>query len=203
MDQVLTHAPFILLLVALVVAGLGVPLPEDIVLLTAGALAHGRALPLPLVVVLCGAGVLAGDVLLFTTARRLGAAAYERGWMARLLPKHRRERLEGLFARHGAAVVFVARHVAGLRAPTFAMAGINAMPYRTFVFWDSLGICISVPVMVLLGHGFADHLDRVRAGIAHVEHWVLALASVALAIYAAVSGIRRLARQGADPKGGS
>ena len=197
MAHLLDHAPLLLLLAALVVAGLGVPFPEDIVLLTAGALAHGGGLPLPVVMLLCAAGVLAGDLLLFTTARRAGAAAYERGFLARLLPAPRRKRLEQLFAQRGAAVVFIARHIAGLRAPTFAMAGIHRMPMRVFVLWDGLGICISVPLMVYLGHAFADHLGRLRAGIAHVEHWALAIAGVGLALYAAVSGVRRLIR---DPE---
>jgi membrane protein DedA with SNARE-associated domain len=196
LPQWLHHAPLAVLLAALVVAGLGVPIPEDVVLLTAGALAQGSSWDLVGVTLLCAGGVLAGDSLLFLNARRLGREGTN-GWLGRLLPEARRQRLTALFARRGAAVVFVARHVAGLRAPVFALAGINGMPLRTFLFWDALGACVSVPVMVLLGHAFADHLDRVRAGAAHIEHWLLAAAGLALAVYGLVSWLRGFASGGA------
>jgi len=189
---ILAHAPLPLLVLALVVGGLGVPLPEDVVLLTAGALAHASKPGWPVVVPVCIGGVLLGDTLLFLAARRTGTTAYERGWLARLLPGPRRAKLERLFARYGGALVVVARHVAGLRAPVFALASIHGMPLRRFLLWDGLGACVSVPLMVLLGYAFANHLERVRMGVARLEHWVLALAGIALAAYAIGSGLRRL-----------
>ena len=57
---------------------------------------------------------------------------------------------EGL-ERHGAAVIFMARHVAGVRAAVFAVAGIHGMRLPRFVLWDALGACISVPLMTSLG----------------------------------------------------
>lgn len=190
----LLHVPLVLLMAALILAGVGLPVPEDLVPLSVGATAHGARYELPAVIGLCWFSVLAGDTLLFSMARRAGAAKSSRGFIARLLPEPRRARLEQLFARRGAVVVFAARHVAGLRAPVFALAGVNGMPLATFLFWDALGACISVPVVVLLGHAFADHIDRVRAGVAHVEHWAVATVGVALAVYAIVTGLRRLRR---------
>ena len=35
----------------------------------------------------------------------------------------RREQVEEMFARYGNVIVFMGRHMAGLRAPIFAMAG--------------------------------------------------------------------------------
>jgi membrane protein DedA with SNARE-associated domain len=77
----------------------------------------------------------------------------------------------------------------------FATAGMNRMRLGTFLLWDGLGACISVPVMVTLGYAFSDHVDRVRAGVAHVEHWALATLAVALAVYALASGGRRILRR--------
>ena len=40
----------------------------------------------------------------------------------------RREKVEEKFARYGNVIVFMGRHMAGLRAPIFAMAGMHDMP---------------------------------------------------------------------------
>jgi len=190
----LADAPLGLLMMALIVAGLGVPLPEDIVLLLAGALAHRGPTPLPVTIACCAVGVLLGDILLFSSARRLGTAALERGLFARLLPPKRRSRIEAMFERRGSVVIFVARHIAGLRAPVFAMAGIHRMPLRRFVLWDSLGILVSVPLMVTLGYLFSEHLDEVERGVGNVEHWAVVGAVVIFLIYVLSVGMRRARR---------
>jgi membrane protein DedA with SNARE-associated domain len=90
-----------------------------------------------------------------------------------LLPPERSARIEALYQRRGGWIVFLARHVAGLRAATFVMAGVHRMRPRTFIAWDGLAACVSVPLMVGLGYAGALHLDRVRADIALVERYVL------------------------------
>lgn len=194
----LSHASLGLIFVGLVGAGLGVPLPEDLALLAAGALAHRTPLPLALVVAVCAAGVLLGDVVLFLGARRLGQAAFERPLFRRLLPPARRARLEVLFAKRGAALVFFARHLAGIRAPVFALAGIQGMPLARFVTFDVLGLCISAPVMVGLGYVFSSHLDELRAGVVRMEHAVVGAAVLGLCGYVLVVATRRL-RAGRRP----
>ncbi len=177
-----THGSLALIFVWLALGGLGLPLPEDVALLAAGALVyHGEISPWlagPVVFV----GVLCGDAALFLLARRLGTAAYDRPRVKRILPPERRARIEDLYRRHGGKLVFIARHVMGLRAAVFAFAGINRMPLRTFLFWDGLAACITVPATVLLGYAGALHIDRVHQDVKRVEHWiVLALVVVVVA----------------------
>ena len=188
---ILSRGSLLLLLVGLILAGLGFPFPEDLILLLAGGLARASGLPLPLVVALCGIGVLSGDVILFSTARRLGPAALERPSIRWLLPPERKTKLEKMFERRGGAVVFGARHVAGLRAPVFALAGMNGMSLRRFLSWDALGAMISVPVVTTLGFFFSDHVARIWHGVAHVEHWAGALAAIGLVIYVTSIYLRR------------
>ena len=192
----LAHASLGLLFGGLVMTGLGVPLPEDILLLLAGSLSHRSSLSPLLVVPVCMLGVLLGDLLLFTSARRLGESALERPLFRRLLPPEVRQRVEALMSKRGPVIIFVARHIAGLRAPVFALAGMHRMPLGRFLLWDALGMLISVPVTVSLGYFFSQHLDRVRAGMASVEHWVLGGVVLALIAYALTVGVRRARRRG-------
>ena len=68
--------------------------------------------------------------------------------------------------------MFFARHVAGVRGATFAMAGISGMRPARFLAWDAAAACLSVPLMVAVGYYGATHVALMRAGVAHVEHYV-------------------------------
>ena len=54
------------------------------------------------------------------------------------------------------------RHMAGLRAPMFAMAGMHNMPISKFWLWDGLGLCVSAPVVIGIGWWLADKLDEAQ-----------------------------------------
>jgi membrane protein DedA with SNARE-associated domain len=163
----------------LLIGGIGVPLPEDAALLAAGVLIERGAVNPFVAVAVVLAGVLVGDGMLFFAARRLGPRAYERKLFQRVLPPERRARIERAYERYGGRLVFIARHVAGLRAAVFAMAGIHGMTPRRFFFWDAAAACISIPFVISLGYFGARHIDRMRHGIALVHHYILLVVALA------------------------
>lgn len=191
LDALLTHGSLALFFVALFATGFGVPLPEDVVLLSAGALAHRGIVPLVPTILVCMAGILAGDLVLFSTARRLGPRALERPLFRRILPPARRERLSRFVETRGGAAVFVARHVAGFRAPVFALAGMHGMPLARFLLWDALGLCISAPAVLALGWWSSAHVDLARRGLARAEHWVLIVLAIGVLAYSVFAAVRR------------
>jgi len=191
-NELLLHGSILLVLVWLIIGGMGVPLPEDIALLTAGVLAHRGAVPPVLALVLPYAGVIGGDAILFFAARRLGPAAYERRIFRRLLPPARRASIESAYDRYGGRLVFLARHLAGLRAAVFALAGIHGMSPRRFFMWDGLAALVSVPLVVGLGYFGSEHVDEVRAGIATVQHYALLGLGIAIVAGLTWMGARRL-----------
>ncbi|HVK89348.1 MAG TPA: DedA family protein [Kofleriaceae bacterium] len=193
MDDATLHGSLVFVFAWLALGGLGAPLPEDAALLTTGVLIqHGTVRPeiaLPVVLV----GVLVGDAGLFFAARKLGRHAYDRKTFQRILPPARRARLEDAYRRYGGRMVFFARHVGGLRAAAFAMAGISGMRPTRFFFWDGLAACLSVPLMVAIGFYGATHVQRMRAGVATTEHYIAfaaTLVAVVLLIWHHVRSLR-------------
>jgi membrane protein DedA with SNARE-associated domain len=182
LGYLLRHGSYALLFAALVAGGMGLPLPEDIVLLTGGALAHLGVVRLPLVIAVCMAGVLSGDLLLFHTARKLGPKVYEQRWIRKLLTAERRERITRLYARYGGRVIFFGRYMSVMRVLVFAMAAVQGMRTRTFLLWDALALSLSAPLLVGLGYVFARSIDRVAAGFGHVEHLLAIVVVGALAL---------------------
>lgn len=210
LDLLLEHGSYLLMLVTLLVAGLGVPIPEDIVLISGGVLLQREVTGLWQTAITLTAGVIIGDLAIFLTGRKLGPAAYRLPWFARLLPPHRRERLERLFDRYGGLMVFMARHVVGLRAPMFALAGLHGMRIGTFLFFDLLAFAISGPFFVWLGYFFSERLEVLLQGVADAKLIVLAVAAgvvgIALLQWGAKTAWRRWRRakraaQGATDEG--
>jgi membrane protein DedA with SNARE-associated domain len=189
----LTHGSYALLFAALVAGGLGLPLPEDIVLLTGGALAHLGVVRLPLVIGVCMAGVLCGDLLLFHTARKLGPRVYEQRWIRSLLTPERRARISGLYERYGGRVIFFGRYMSVMRVLVFAMAAVQGMRTRTFLLWDALALSLSAPLLVGIGYLFARSIDRVAAGFGHAEHLlaIVVVGAFALALLVRMVRARR------------
>jgi membrane protein DedA with SNARE-associated domain len=177
----------------LVIGGLGLPVPEDAALLAAGVLVHRGAVDPWLAVLVAFAGVMGGDAMLFLFARRLGPRAYDKKVIRRVLPPERRARIERAYEKYGGRLVFFARHVAGLRAAVFAMAGIHGMRPARFLAWDALAACISIPVMIGLGYVGSTHVDLVREGLADAHHYALlalALAGIGYLTWRHVSRLR-------------
>ncbi|HTL38994.1 MAG TPA: DedA family protein, partial [Kofleriaceae bacterium] len=178
--DLLLHGSILLVFAWLAIGSLGAPLPEDAALLAAGVLVQrGAVHPLVAIVVVL-VGVLGGDAVLFFLGRRLGPAAYQRKIIKKALPPHRREKIERAYEKYGGRLVFIARHVAGLRAAVFAMAGIHGMRPRRFLAWDLAAACISIPFVMGLGYFGAAHVDRMRAGIAEARHYLLLVVAIAV-----------------------
>lgn len=186
MQGFIESGSYLALFLALLGGGVGAPIPEDLVLLTAGALSHQGVTRWWLAGAVCFVGVIGGDTLLYFVARKLGNAALEHRRFRKLLPPERRRKLEHLFDTKGPWVIAVARFIPGVRAPTFALAGIDRYPFKKFLFWDALALCVSGPLTFGLGYLFAGQLEEISGKLDAVKNVLLILLVVAFAIWASV-----------------
>lgn len=172
----LTHFGYLAIAGLLVAGGVGVPVPEELVQLSAGYLARRGIIAFAPALACAYLGIVTGDVLLFRLAKRTGGAILSRPSVARVLTPARRARLERHFARHGFLTILVARHLSGLRVAAFALAGASGqVATRTFVLADALSALISVPLVVSLGYLFAARLEDVKRRVHEVELVLLAV----------------------------
>jgi membrane protein DedA with SNARE-associated domain len=147
----------------LVACGMGVPLPEDISLITGGFLAYKGAVELWPMIAVGFAGILCGDSLIYLAGRRVGDRVERgKGFFARIVTPEKRARVEGLFARHGQKIVMLARFLPGVRAVTYFTAGSARMSYLRFIMFDGLAALASAPLITYLGFRFGAELDLVK-----------------------------------------
>ncbi|MHC4249981.1 MAG: DedA family protein [Planctomycetota bacterium] len=185
LGYLIDNPSYLLVLGGLVAAGLGVPITEDVYILASGVLAERGAVSPPAIFGVCVFGVIVGDILIFTIARRLGRAAYDRPLFARLMPPERRERVESLIDRRGGLIVFGARFVAGVRMPVFAIAAVHGMGFVRFLAWDLAALVFSAPLVFGLGYFFSGEVAAVAAGLGSARNWILigALSVVAVVMF--------------------
>jgi membrane protein DedA with SNARE-associated domain len=189
--------PFFMLLLC----GLGLPVPEDIVLVAAGALGHmdGRSW-----LEVCGlmyAGVMAGDSIIFLAGRFLGQRLLAARWFQRYLSTGKQAKVEAQFERFGSMVLFVGRFLPGLRAPIFFTAGSLRVRYWKFLLFDGLAALISVPFFVWLGHwlwgNFQDDIAQLDNALKQTHSYSLLVAALGGAVLLLVILVQARRRQAA------
>lgn len=123
------------------VESMGIPLPGEIVLVSAALLAATGAVGPEWVAAAAATGAIVGDSIGYAVGRRGGRPLLER--LGRRFPKHlcpaHLARAELSFARHGVWAVFFGRFVALLRILAGPLAGALRVPYRRFLVANAAG----------------------------------------------------------------
>ena len=164
----------------------GLPVPGETVLLFASFLAYSEhRLSLPIVIV-CGiVACTLGDNLGYLIGARGGRPLLERHRRFFHIKKHTLERGERLFRRYGAATIFFARFIFGMRVFAGPMAGVLRMPWRRFLLFNFLGACVWVTVIACVGYAFGSQWERLLGLLNHFNLVVFVLAVlIAIALWA-------------------
>jgi membrane protein DedA with SNARE-associated domain len=186
--------PYLTVFAVLIAASLGLPLPEDIPLLTGGYLCHLGKAKLAIMIAVGLTGVLTGDIMLFTLGRRLGHHVVEHRLFRRLVNPSRLLAAERMFAHHGVKIIFVGRFLPGLRPMIFMAAGVLKVRPLVFIAVNGAAACISVPTLVILGNVFGGSLDHVKHEVRVVSHTLALVAIVAAVIIGGIWLHRRQKR---------
>src|SRR5262249_7807647 len=89
-----------------------------------------------------------------------GPSLLENRWLRSLVTPDRWRRIEGHFERHGLLTVVVARHLPGVRAACFAVAGATGMRTRHFAIADALSAAATIPLVGVLAALFSERMAR-------------------------------------------
>jgi membrane protein DedA with SNARE-associated domain len=183
------------LLLLLLLASLGLPIPEEIPIVTAGILSHQQVMRWWLAVSTCIVGVLAGDLILYGAGRHWGERVLEQRLLGRLLNRARLDQIEASYRRRGVLIVFLSRNVMGLRAAAFIAAGVVGVPLRKFLAADGAAIAYGVPLNFGIAYFFASHLKAVFEEVHRIERWIALVALIAGACWIYSAFRRRAERE--------
>ena len=153
-------------LFVLIICGFGVPIPEDITLVSGGVISGLGYANVHIMLVVSLLGVLLGDSTMYWLGRIYGTRILRFRPMRKVLTLQRLKMVREKFDQYGNRVLFVARFLPGLRAPIYMVAGITRrVSFTRFVLLDFCAAIISVPIWVYLGDFGASNLDWLHAQI--------------------------------------
>ncbi len=174
--------PYPGLFITLVLGSLGLPVPEDVVLLLCGFLITKQlAAPVPAVLV-AYSGVIASDFIIYSFGRKYGRFIVTHRRFRKILSPERLAFFEEKFRKSGVFFIFFGRYLWGLRAQVFLTAGILGVSPRKFIMTDACAALITVPLMITLGYMGGRQLESFDSSAFPTEYIGIALAVAAVAV---------------------
>jgi membrane protein DedA with SNARE-associated domain len=156
----------------------GFVLPGETAVVLGGVLAslhHVSLARMLMLVVICA---ILGDSVGYEVGRRFGPV------LLRHVPKRTRratEECRKFLERRGGPAVFLGRFTALFRAVIPGAAGLSAMRYRTFLFWNALGGLCWGTVFMLAGYLAGRSYERVISAAGTASALIIVLVAVTIA----------------------
>jgi membrane protein DedA with SNARE-associated domain len=160
------------------------PLPSEVILPLAGFTASRGEFTIAEALLWTTLGSLVGAVALYWIGALFGRQRMRAVAVHMPLVKVEDiDRAEEWFARHGAAAVFLGRMVPVFRSFISIPAGIERMPFATFVLLTTAGSAIWNTVFVLAGYQLGEQWYRVELYVGTFQTAVVAAVVLALGYF--------------------
>src|SRR4030043_776624 len=164
------HFPYLTLFVLLVLGGMGLPFPEDATLLLSGFLIAQEVIkPLPaFLVVYCG--LLLTDFFLYLIGKKYGRKVVEHKRFHKIISPEKISKIEEIFRKWGSLLIFFGRHILGLRAQIFVVAGVMRMAPIKFLIADAISALFTIGIWGGIGYLGGNSLQVLKKDITRIEH---------------------------------
>ena len=151
----------------LVIAGVGLHLPEDLIVIPAGWEMASGQFPIFWTILAAYLGVTGGDTLWFFVCRRFGGRLVGTHWFRKHAHPKRILQVKHLYDRHGVWVLLASRFIPGSRTVGVAVGGLVRLSWGVFLLVELSTAVLSVGFQ--LGLGYAAQRGLSTSG---PLHWV-------------------------------
>jgi membrane protein DedA with SNARE-associated domain len=177
------HFPYIGIFALLVLGDIGFPFPEDTTLLLSGFLIAQEVIrPLPTVLVVYS-GLLLTDFSLYWIGKKYGNKVVEHKRFRKIISSERLLKIEEKFKKWGVLIVFFGRHLWGIRAQIFLVAGAMRMPTTKFLLADAASAIITVTIMVGIGYWGGNSIQVLKKDATRIGHYAIAVFLICLGVW--------------------
>lgn len=159
--QYAEHFTYVATFVLLLLCGLGLPVPEEVLLVISGYIAYKGLTSVYLTGPVDFIGVMGGDLILFYIGRGWAKGVKGHSIIRRFIGDAGLDKVEHLYSRHGTKAIFIARFISGLRLAVFLSAGIMGTRRSRFIITDALAGLLDIPVWISAGYFLGSDIDRV------------------------------------------
>ena len=186
-------------------SGFGLPIPEEITIVSVGILSYMGANPDHFPPPYPGAPVVGGyeaaiftmlsicmaDGIVFWIGRIYGRRLMVHPRFVKIFKPEVMERIQRWTAKYGPYATFIFRFTPGIRFPAHMALGMSPLPAWKFFAIDGMAAMISVPTQVLLIYHYGE---PILAGIHKFKVYIGAALGIALVVYLAYRLWQRFTR---------
>src|SRR5262245_2711181 len=151
--------PFLTAFLALVAAGFGAPIPEEVPTIGAGIWvgSHPELGPLRwLILPVCFLGVLISDIMLYGIGRRWGPRLMNTRWAQKLIPPETWTKIQENYHRYGIKTLLLVRWMPAIRSPMFISAGVMRLSLPRFIIADGIAAVFGHTMLFFFAWWFGD-----------------------------------------------
>ncbi len=195
MTHLLEKDGLIILFLLVAVEGIGIPLPGEAALITAGVLASQGHFSIEAVIAVAAVGAFTGTNIGYWVGRLGGRRLLDRIPFVRTEYHRVLPRVEAFFDRHGPKTVFAARFISILRFAAALVAGISRMTWWKFFAFDSAGSVVWATVYGLVAYEFGN------AAADAIAHYGLIVVVALVVVGVAYLAVRRITKR-REPRSG-
>ena len=156
----------------LFVSSMGVPIPEEPLLVASGLSVGWGTSNYWLTCGACLLGILSGDLWVYFLGRRGGEWFLSTRLGSVVFSEKRQARIEHLYERHGMKTVFLGRFVPAVRFGVFFFAGRHRMELKKFIGLNAVGALVYAPLWIWLSALAGERFARTPAASRLAEQWV-------------------------------
>jgi membrane protein DedA with SNARE-associated domain len=176
------------------VESFGVPAPGQTIMVAAAIYAGAGRLNVVAVGAIAFIVAVLGDNVGYWIGVRGGRSVVHRFGKYIFITPERLERAEKFFARRGNRIVVVARFIDGLRQLNGVIAGITAMPWRTFLIYNAIGAALWVGWWTTISYLLGTHIVEIVEHTDRYKWLAIAVIAVGVATYVTVH-VRHIRRR--------
>jgi len=162
--------PYVLLGIPIVLTGMGLPVPEEVLVIGAGIASHKGAFEPWAALLTCIVAAIAGDCAMYAIGYHFGHDLLRKHrWFTRLLNPRTERKMEQNIRQHGLKALLITRFLVGVRSPVYVAAGVLRVPFRYFIVCDVISASVVVSLFFGLSYRFAEEITNVWKRIQRAE----------------------------------
>jgi len=189
--QYVEYYPFIAF-GALMLAGLSVPISEDLIIITGALICQGKPSMLVPIFAATYAGVVISDYFPYLLGKYIRKGTVKSNFITRFFSPRKIVRIHHYLEKYGIFAFIAGRFIPfGVRNTMFMTAGLFGLRLRRFALYDTTAATISVSTLFFLAYHFGEAVEKPFQAVGIVL-FVLLLSMV---IFVVVNIIRKILKK--------
>jgi membrane protein DedA with SNARE-associated domain len=159
-NQYVEYYPFAAF-IALLLAGVNVPVSEDLIIITGALICQGEPSMLAPIFGAIYAGVVISDYFPYLLGKYIRKGRIKSNFIGRFFSPRKIVRIHRYMEKYGIFTFIVGRFIPfGVRNTMFMTAGLFGLRLRRFAFYDTIAATISVSALFFLAYYFGEAVGK-------------------------------------------